>query len=88
MPLQFKNLNVEYRLSGAEDNKITALNNVSLKINEGECVSIVGESGSGKTTLALASMKLLSQNAIMTGSVVINGVDTNRLSCFRIMGTC
>ncbi len=80
MPLQFKNLNVEYRLSGAEDNKITALNNVSLKINEGECVSIVGESGSGKTTLALASMKLLSQNAIMTGSVVINGVDTNRLS--------
>ncbi|NMG83741.1 MAG: ATP-binding cassette domain-containing protein [Methanosarcinales archaeon] len=80
MPLQFKNLNVKYRLSGAGDNKITALNNISLKVNEGECVSIVGESGSGKTTLALASMKLLAQNAIMTGSVVINGVDTNGLS--------
>ncbi|RZN14688.1 MAG: ABC transporter ATP-binding protein [Methanosarcinales archaeon] len=80
MPLQFKNLNVKYRLSGTEGNTITALNNISLKINEGECVSIVGESGSGKTTLALASMKLPSQNAIMTGSVVINGVNTSELS--------
>ena len=35
----------------------TALDNVSLTVNRGECLGIVGESGSGKTTAALAMLR-------------------------------
>ena len=62
MPLQFKNLNVQYGISGSPDDHITVLDNISIKINGGECVSVVGESGSGKSTLARIILNLLLEN--------------------------
>jgi len=46
-----------------------ALNNISLKINKGECVGIVGETGSGKSTLVDLILGLLKPYA---GSVLID----------------
>lgn len=57
-----------------ENEKVLAVNNLSLKIKKGEFVVIIGHNGSGKSTLA----KLM--NAILLpsgGKVYINDMDTS-----------
>lgn len=46
--LNLENITVTY---GKKENKLNALKNVTLKINEGEFLVITGKSGCGKTTL-------------------------------------
>jgi len=55
------------------DGKITALEDVSLEIREGDTLGIIGESGSGKTTLATAIMGMVAENGIVSGSVKVKG---------------
>jgi len=47
--IDISNVSKEYVLSA--NNKVHALNDINLKINKGEFISIVGKSGSGKSTL-------------------------------------
>ena len=49
--ININSLSKEYIMG---DNKLLALDNIDLSINEGDFVSIMGSSGSGKSTLMLS----------------------------------
>ncbi len=46
-------------LARGQETMVLALNDVSFKIERGECLGLVGESGSGKTTVSKAIMRAL-----------------------------
>lgn len=71
--LELKNVTKTY-ITGT--NQFTALDNVSLKIHEGEFVSITGPSGSGKSTL-MHIVGLLDNPT--SGEVLLNGRDISQL---------
>lgn len=63
-------------LTKVYDNRVTALNNVTLSIDEGSFIAVMGHSGSGKSTL-LQMAGLL--DLPTEGSVVINGEEVSSL---------
>jgi peptide/nickel transport system ATP-binding protein len=52
-----------------------AVRNLSLRIDPGESLGLVGESGSGKSVTALAILRLLDENATVTGEIDFDGRD-------------
>ncbi len=76
--VELRNVSVTY---GSGANAVHALNNVSLKINDGEFTFVVGESGAGKSTLIKLLIREISADESKDGSTAINvnGFDLLRL---------
>ena len=66
---------------GGGEDAVTAVNDVSFSVDEGEVVALVGESGSGKSVTSLAIMGLLAKNGrVAGGQIRFQGRDIAGLS--------
>lgn len=72
MSIEIKNLTHTY--SQGSPFQATAINDVSLSIEDGEFIGVIGHTGSGKSTLVQHLNGLLKPTA---GSVLIDGIDVN-----------
>lgn len=78
MVVEARNLSIDYRI-GRE--WVSAILDVTLKLEPRRIHGLVGESGSGKTTLALALMRYLPPNArISSGSIWLGDQELTHLS--------
>nr|WP_040642857.1 dipeptide ABC transporter ATP-binding protein [Psychrobacter aquaticus] len=82
--LEVNNLQVRFpmekNLFGSTKRWFDAIKNVNMTLQKGQALGIVGESGSGKTTIALALSQLLSNQAQVSGQIVVNDQDISALS--------
>src|SRR5215510_7162998 len=76
--LTIEGVHVSY---STREGAVPAVVDVSLALQQGECVGLVGESGCGKTTVALAIMRYLGANGrIVGGRILFKGRDLLQLS--------
>ena len=69
--IEIKNLRKTFQSPGLfNKNKLTAVDDISFKISEGEIVGLVGESGSGKSTIAKLVTRLIRPTS---GTIYLNG---------------
>ena len=73
--IEIKNISKTFRQKN--NNAFKALNNINLKVEEGDIVGIIGFSGAGKSTL-IRSVNLLEKPD--SGQILINGTDITRLT--------
>lgn len=74
-----------HKTFGSGDNKVHAVNDVSLTIEQGELISIMGPSGCGKSTLlhCLSAMDRIDAGRLSILDQDINLLSENELSDFR-----
>lgn len=71
--LEVENLSITYHTREA---KLSAVRDVNFTVEQGKIVGLVGESGCGKSSIALALMRLLPPNGIVsTGKMIFQGQD-------------
>ena len=75
--LKLEDLSIDYKV---RDGYLSAVKDVSFTINKSEIFAIVGESGCGKSTIAHSIMRLLGENAKVSGQILFNGEDLTALS--------
>jgi peptide/nickel transport system ATP-binding protein len=76
--LEVEDLVMHYKIKAGD---VSAVDNVTFTIHQGEAVGLVGESGCGKTSTALALLRLLPANAeYISGQIRLNGDDLLHLT--------
>lgn len=74
--IEFKNVTFTY-----EDTNITALRNISFKVEKGETLAIIGKTGSGKSTILELIGRLYDVN---DGEILIDGENIQHLNLYNL----
>lgn len=74
--IEFKNVTFTY-----EDTNITALKNISFKVNRGETLAIIGKTGSGKSTILELIGRLYDVNQ---GNILVDGIDIKEHNLYNL----
>jgi len=77
--IEFKNVSFTY-----EDTEITALNNVSFKVKQGETLAILGRTGSGKSTIAALIARLYDASS---GTILIDNKPIKKVNLDSLRGS-
>lgn len=74
----------KFSLSYGKDNKV--LNDITLQVENGECVLLTGESGSGKSSIinSINGLAFEYENVIATGSIKVNDKEIKNLELYKI----
>lgn len=69
--------------------RLTALNNVNLQLNKGECIALIGPNGCGKTTLikSILGMVLPEKGEIFLKKKILNRIlpiNTKLVICHKL----
>ena len=83
--MEFIKLDEVCKIYGRDENQVTALDHVSLRIEKGEFAAIIGSSGSGKSTLLHT---IAGVDAPTSGKVYLDGQNiyaqsSEKLAIFR-----
>ena len=79
--LHVRNLKVDFEVDGR---KIRILHGVDLDLEEGETLGLVGESGCGKSVTCSSILRILADNASVTGEVMYDGIDLLKLPASKM----
>src|ERR1700751_789448 len=83
--LEIRNLVVEFK---TESEHVTAVNNISFTLKQGETIGIVGESGSGKSVSALSAMGLIPAppGRIRSGEIIYHSKSKGTVDLTKLSG--